>query len=474
MRSPIARVLLVSVFWLAGCGDNRSSPGVADAGVVDAPVASDAANLSCVSNGDVCDTSGVCCSSSCDPYAHVCTSAGGMCAESGMPCNVPTDCCGLDCRGGVCGTAVCASIGQPCAAGPECCTANCANGACEPIVPGGCLTLGNTCTDSSECCSLNCQGGVCARAFTCGSLGDICYVALDCCTAVCNIPDGLTAGTCGIINSTGAGGCMVAGQACTDGTNCCSRVCAPTALGGQVCQVTSGCRLEGEMCRQDSDCCGAPGSGLPGDGNSSCVLDPATNPAVGRCRNPTGCDPNGNVCGLDANARHDCCACDRHKIDCCKRDLNGVPRCVGADEACPDGYTGERPCCVEPGAQCSFSLECCDHVPCVPDALGVLRCLNAGSNDGGPVCIETGGVCTATSDCCAGLMCIIPPGALAGTCGTPPSNGDGGAGTCSLYGQACSTDQPCCEGGPPCLSVLGNAPCAAGATDCTCQYPPLE
>src|SRR4029077_9596402 len=103
-----------------------------------------------------------------------------------------------------------------------------------------------------------------------------------------------------------------------------------------------------------------------------------SNPPVGTCSNPNGCDPDGDVCGLKVgnntcgNAREDCCDCLPPKVDCCKPDLNGVPRCYGGStQQCPNGYTGVAPCCILPGGTCAFAGECCGRLPCLPDGNGV-------------------------------------------------------------------------------------------------------
>jgi hypothetical protein len=216
-------------------------------------------------------------------------------------------------------------------------------------------------------------------------------------------------------------------------------------------------------------------------------------PPVGTCTNPTGCDPDGDVCGLSnnnacGNSRHDCCDCLPPKINCCKFDKAGVPRCYGGStQMCPNGYTGQPPCCIMAGQICAFNGECCNGAPCVPDNMGVLRC--------GSMCAQMGQACTADSDCCAGLPCIIPKGKLVGMCGSPPPPTDAGvppdlggadlAGAdlvmpqvdmampkvdmahCSFVGQSCSTTQPCCNN-LPCENPAGTAACMAGELDCSC------
>jgi hypothetical protein len=291
----------------------------------------------------------------------------------------------------------------------------------------------------------------------------------------------MTAGTCTAVASTGAGQCMIDGQSCADGTNCCSRLCVPTSTGGHICQVAQGCRVVGDICSKDTDCCGGPVGG-PGAGNVTCVLDTGTMPPVGRCRNPLSCNPEGDVCGGtgsgQVNARQDCCDCAPPKFNCCKPDANGVHRCYGTPAgttACKTGYTGVAPCCIAAGQQCTFASECCGGAPCVPDAMGTLRCL--AMTPMGPTCVAKGGVCTSSSDCCAGYACNIVNGSLQGTCGVstpppPPPATDGGQPPpppppmCATSGQMCTKDADCCYSN--CLALGGGA-CAAGMT-CTCQY----
>jgi hypothetical protein len=176
------------------------------------------------------------------------------------------------------------------------------------------------------------------------------------------------------------------------------------------------------------------------------------------------------------NARQDCCGCASPKFQCCKPDANGVNRCYGTPAgatACKTGYTGVAPCCIAAGQQCTFSSECCAGAPCVPDAMGTLRCLTAPPS--GPACVTSGGVCTASADCCAGLSCNIAVGSLKGTCGVttppPPPGNDGGQPppTCATAGQMCKTTADCCYGN--CTAPGGTgAACAAGQAGCTCVY----
>jgi len=255
------------------------------------------------------------------------------------------------------------------------------------------------------------------------------------------------------------------GEPCPGCSACCSRVCAGTASKASVCQLAGGCRIQGDTCYKDADCCGATGSMLPGDGLVKCQMVAGTNPPVGFCTMPSGggvCDPEGDVCGImpaqacGTNAREDCCDCMPPKYNCCKLDKAGVPRCFGGSTStCPNGYDGTPNCCIAAGQQCTFSSECCNGAPCVPDSTGVLRC--------GTACSNPSGVCTADADCCAGLKCNVPAGQTSGTCGTPPATDMGQA--CSYVGQSCSATQPCCSG--TCSTATG-AVCSANDTNCSC------
>jgi hypothetical protein len=252
------------------------------------------------------------------------------------------------------------------------------------------------------------------------------------------IAAGATVGTCAPPPS-GSTYCSdgVDGTVCGACNNCCSRLCTPYGSSGvRVCQPASGCHVNGDLCRQDSDCCGAAGTGLPGDGNVVCQIQ--SGKALGVCRNPTGCNPQGNVCHYQdyscniSSARNDCCAAVGNS-GVCQLDTLGVPRCNGL------GTT-----CIPSGGICSSAMDCCDHLPCVPDATGVLRCLTP--PDGGTACVPAGGGCTIDGDCCVGTTCIRPVGATAGICGnvTPPA--DAGPPPCAEYGQLCSVATDCCNG----------------------------
>jgi hypothetical protein len=199
-----------------------------------------------------------------------------------------------------------------------------------------------------------------------------------------------------------------------------------------VCQPASGCHVNGDLCREDTDCCGGdPTNGLPGAGNVECQKESGA--ALGICRNPMSCSPQGNVCHYKdytcggSSSRNNCCA-GVGNSGVCQLDGLGVPRCNGLGTDCRD-----------PGETCASADDCCNGVPCVPDANGILHC-------GSTSCRQTGNSCTINADCCTGNLCIRPVGSTQGTCGavTPPGTGGapgsgGTAGTGGASGTGATT-----------------------------------
>jgi hypothetical protein len=190
---------------------------------------------------------------------------------------------------------------------------------------------------------------------------------------------------------------------------------------------------------------------LPGEGNVTCEIPDGK--AVGICRNPRGCNPQGDVCHYQnytcsiSSARNDCCGAVGNS-GICQLDTLGVPRCNGLGTTCRKG-----------GETCSSAVDCCDQMPCIPDATGILRCYlpPASGIDGGvPVaCVPAGGPCSINADCCVGSTCIQPVGSTQGVCGstTPPPGSvpvdaggtDAPPPVCAAYGQACVTSADCCN-----------------------------
>ena len=427
-----------------GGGNTDASVSVEDSGT--SPV--------CFAFGQACASAAECCSGLCDSTAHTCVASINHCTAAGGGCQSATECCSLNCSGGLCSANACVADGQACSSSAACCGGNCSAGVCEPLSTT-CHSAGNPCTENANCCSGLCSGGTCKLGSSfCIQTGDACNTADQCCSGECLKGTG-TLGKCAP-PPTGATYCSdgVDGTLCDACNGCCSRLCAPYALTGvRVCQPASGCRVNGDLCRKDSDCCGAAGTGLPGDGNVTCEI--AAGKTMGICRNPKSCNPQGNVCHFQnyacsiSSARNDCCGVVGNS-GVCEVDPLGVPRCNGLGTTCRKG-----------GETCASAADCCNKLPCIPDATGVLRCfVPPATVDGGvpSSCVPAGGACSINGDCCVGTTCIQPIGSTKGICGTvvspPPSTSDAGtssgpdvpAPSCALYGQACTTAADCCNG----------------------------
>jgi hypothetical protein len=478
---------LTVLILYSGCGSK--GPGANNDGSIgtDTPIggdtgsppdatSSDVPHTTCGTFGQACVNGGGCCSGICGPNS-TCEANPVACTPAGSSCAANSDCCTTSCVNGFCADRQCTSDGKSCTSAGACCSGTCTAGKCAALNPA-CSTVGNACTSGVACCSKLCKSGHCANPSFCVQSGDACSQGSECCSGTCTVASGHTVGTCGAI-PTGSTYCSqgVDGVLCDDCTGCCSRLCAPYGpTGVKVCQPAQGCRVNGDLCRKTEDCCGGGNSGLPGDGNVTCQkANP--NDEIGICRNPMSCNPEGNVCHFlnyacgSSSARNDCCGAVGNS-GVCKLDSLGVPRCYGLGDQCR-----------MPGQSCAYSGDCCNNVPCVPNAQGQLTCAQPGP-DGGPACIPSGGNCTTTADCCVGTTCVIPVGSDSGKCetvGPPPADGgipsadggsDGGAPppVCAQFGQACSSSQPCCS----LLTCYENntnpqQPCPAGSTNCACS-----
>ena len=380
----------------------------------------------------------------CKPLAQQCTTAG--------------ECCTGTCSNGSCQPSSCVSDNLACGVNTDCCSGTCTAGKCAPL-NNKCKTLGNACTSGNDCCSTYCTGGICGQPSYCGQNGDICTKASDCCGSVCTITGNSKFGLC---DQPKSGGCSLDGVLCGGsgadggvvyvdggipqcGGACCSRACAPYGnTGVLICQQASGCHPVGDLCASAANCCGGSGLNPTVKCNKANVNDP-----VGVCSNPNGCKPNGDICRLQTNqcnATDNCCSGNVQQFDTCRQDSIGVPRC---------SYKGgDAGACVPSGQACSSSADCCNLSPCVPNINGPNPPFVCYQN----ACVPASGPCTTSADCCPGNNCFIQQGQTSGSCKPfvpppPPSDGgtvDGGtdAGTCSTYGQICTTSGDCCNGVP--------------------------
>ena len=398
--------------------------------------------------GTACTTGATCCSGMCDPSGG-CTVNTTTCAQSGQACAANTDCCSVSCIGGTCSATQCTSDGGSCSQNGECCGGDCTNGKCVAL-NSSCKTDGNACTGNADCCSSFCNtSGTCGPSSFCTQDGDSCSADFECCGGVCQIGSG-SLGLC-THETTGATLCQagVDGTVCNGCNECCSRLCevyAPTGV--TICQPAEGCRVNGDICHVDSDCCGAAGTGLPGDGNVTCIRENPTDP-TGVCRNPQSCNPEGDVCHFknfgtcgNSSARNDCCG-GVGNSGVCQLDALGVPRCYGLGSACHDS-----------GQQCAFAGDCCNGLPCIPNGSGGFVC-------GGSACQQNGNTCSSTADCCNGATCVFQQGQEFGMCG--------GSASCAQDGQSCSATNPCCNN--DCSQVGSDGTitaCPPGGSDCSC------
>jgi len=435
---------------------------------------------SCIQLGESCTAGGSlsCCTGVCADNGSGTTVCRGVavCLAEEAACTSPGDCCSLHCVNGKCFGGACVQIDGDCSEPSECCSGICTSGKCTPIPNATCKSQGEACTQGLDCCSKNCRDNVCRVASFCSAGGDICYEALDCCNGVCEGATGGAPGTCAAtVSVPGATGCTMGGEPCTDSGTCCSHLCTDLGTGVASCVLGSGCRERGEICSKREDCCGWQTSGV------LCVLA-TTDPPVGRCSNPQGCQPVGNCCGaFGDNCRQACC--DGQKA-VCQLDQSGLPRCMGGGGVCKNGYDGLDPlCCIPQGEQCSFRDQCCELNPCIQGPDGLYRCV-------APTCLAAGSTCTpggmGAQGCCNGLECLsagefgtvcrvrTPPlsGADAGTPDSDGGSADAGP-SCLPNTQACSAGAECCSGtciGGVCGTCKtdgntcgGNSECCSGA-----------
>lgn len=328
----------------------------------------------------------------------------------------------------------CTPDGAVCDDAQSCCSAQCRAGRCSALTTA-CRTSGNPCSEGGDCCSGLCTDGRCDAASSfCRQTNDLCFADAECCSFACIVQGDGPSGVCGA-PPVGPSNCQrgIAGSLCDGCNDCCSRVCAPYADSGlSICQEAQGCRQTGELCRSDAECCGGElDSGLPGAGKVECAIEPGRSHGI--CRNARACSPQGNAChfqdyacGVSA-ASNRCCA-DSGEEGSCILDEQGVPRC--------DGLSA----CRAEGESCASSGDCCSG-SCTVGELGGLVCQPTPA--GG--CASEDAPCTASSECCPGTECQPRTEANWGRCMASERG-------CSLSGQLCGQDEPCC----------GDLPCTEG------------
>ena len=250
----------------------------------------------------------------------------------------------------------------------------------------------------------------------CLHLGSGCTNGSECCSAVC------ANGTCNYPS------CTADTQACTSNGSCCSQSC----VSGKCSPLNMSCKTLGNACSSNSECCSA-----------LCVQ--------GTCQASSFCGQPGDACSAAA----DCCtgACTKaagQALGTCDTSSPGGPAncglvdgqlCGGAasDGGVPLNDAGVPPC----------GGPCCSRA-CAPwGPTGVLVCQPASG------CHVVGDLCTKDSDCCgsAGLpggsgtpvMCVISAPSTIGVCRNPQGckpDGD----VCKLKTSSCNSSCDCCSG----------------------------
>jgi hypothetical protein len=378
------------------------------------------AGTACVSGADCC--SGLCVEDG--DGGHVCGNGFGKCQALGQSCGSSTDCCSLGCDGSVCVEEICKTDGQECDADSDCCSNMCgAQGTC--VVPAGCLPAGEACGSGvgSTCCSGNCldfgDGDMrCGTSGACRVVGEMCTAAEDCCSFNCVVAEGETFGQCDTM--PGFSECKSVGEPCEQDTTCCSFTCRDDGTGFKSCQYLNGCRPMGELCREDPDCCNAAVQPEP-DG----VCAKSVNEDVGRCQNPGGDAPAGEVCataGGGASGSNQCEGASGQGVgnENCRETSVGTYRCFA-----------EVTQCFDSGESCALGDQCCSGI-CAPDLEGNLVCdpetMCPETDPICTMCVEDGEACTMNTDCCSGSC-----NALTMTCRA-----------CRGTGMTCTANSDCC------------------------------
>jgi hypothetical protein len=111
-------------------------------------------------------------------------------------------------------------------------------------------------------------------------------------------------------------GCRVAGETCSNATDCCAGLCQVSANGAANCKALPGCKIISERCATAKDCCS-------GD---LCGPD-------GRCQGAGGCFPKDERC----QSNDDCCS------GTCRSVPEGVLRCADVKGCKATGIECKKP-----------------------------------------------------------------------------------------------------------------------------------
>jgi hypothetical protein len=273
----------------------------------------------------------------------------------------------------------------------------------------------------------------------CKTLGNACANGSECCSLFC------VGGVCGQPSF-----CVQNGDVCVNPTDCCGGICniAPGMTKGTCASPPTGasnCGLvDGELCGGTTADGGAAlaDGGIPSCGGACCsrLCAPYGPTGVLVCQPASGCHVVGDLCTKDS----DCCGSaglpggSGTPVTCNITPPNTVGVCRNPQGCKPDGDV-----CKLSTMSCNASCDCCsgncnNQDTCHLDSVGVPRC-------SGATCVPAGGSCASSANCCGGLPCVPNPN------GTPPY---------ICYQNSCV---------PACGPCAINADCCVGET---CVVPP--
>lgn len=424
----------------------------------------------CNADNDSCTAGDSCQNGVCTPGAGVncssqdddcntgkCRSTDGQCFKdpkaNGTACGQ-----NRECQAGVCEDVTCGQPGGACQGAADCCTnrvpATCVGGEC-------CVIEGAYCEEEGDCCAGLCEDNFCQG---CLGLGSDCESASQCCQAggetLCRDTTGFGEPNC----------CHPKGGTCSSNEDCCDgRACSSS---GRCCEG------ENFLCDSNNDCCnglecrgGVCRSNICRVAGEACPQGTTCCTGNGTCTGGTCCHQLGQACVESPRAGNPCCGNEvecggRDGATCCISDFSGVfgggTQCTSDDQCCSGHCNDTRNVCCRPqGAACTelgpFNFECCiyEGLTCSADRTGTcIPCRKpgescSGSGSGSTCCVgascengvcqlfacgDNADPCQDSSTCCPGHFCTAGGACLR---------------SCQALGESCgalSSIFPCCNG----------------------------